>query len=203
MNFPDSSHDVIMKKIDSPDNVSLIKKQLEAQTREHNLLKNQIPDHEQFLKVSTKQCSFFILRQESGCSGYQIIATHSLKKLFLSVFFFSFCGLVFCCASLIVCGWRAKTLDSFFLQNGAIWISLTLMILCCQLCKFENQRKERHNFNNSIKMQFLSLLEVCCAYIYSCIYFDLRWWTDSKILFSHWGRRWGTDCHRSNNGWNI
>ena len=79
-----------MKKIDSPDNVSLIKKQLEAQTREHDFLKNQIPDHEQFLKVSTKQCSFFILRQESGCSGYQIIATHSLKKLFLSVFFFSF-----------------------------------------------------------------------------------------------------------------
>ena len=140
-----------MKKIDSPDNISLIKKQLEAQTREHNLLKNQIPDHEQFLKVSTKQCSFFILRQESGCSGYQIIATHSLKKLFLSVFFFSFCGLVFCCPSLIVSAWRAKTLDSFFLQNGAIWISLTLMILCCQLCKFENQRKERHNFNNSIK----------------------------------------------------
>ena len=82
-----------MKEIDSPDNVSLIKKQPEAQTREHDLLKNQIPNHEQFLKVSTKQCSFFILRQESGCSGYQIIATHSLKKLFLSVFFFSFCGL--------------------------------------------------------------------------------------------------------------
>ena len=60
-----------MKKIDSPDNISLVKKQVEAQTREHNLLKNQIPDHEQFLKVSTKQCSFFILCQESGCSGYQ------------------------------------------------------------------------------------------------------------------------------------
>ena len=77
-----------MKKIDSPDNVSLIKKQLEAQTRKHDLLKNQIPDHEQFLKVSTKQCSFCILRQESGCSGYQIIAKCSLKKFFLSVFFF-------------------------------------------------------------------------------------------------------------------
>ena len=102
LNFSYSSHNVIMKKIDSPDNVSLIKKQLEAQTRKHDLLKNQIPDHEQFLKVSTKQCSFFILRQESGCSGYQIIATCPLKKFFLSVFFFSCCGLVFCCASLIV-----------------------------------------------------------------------------------------------------
>ena len=89
-----------MEKIDSRDNVSVIKKQLEAQTREHDLLKNQIPDHEQFLKISTKQCSFFILRQESGYSGYQIIATCPLKKLFLSVFFFSFCGLVFCCPSL-------------------------------------------------------------------------------------------------------
>ena len=140
-----------MKKIDSPDNVSLIKKQLEAQTREHDFLNNQIPDHEQFLKVSTKQCSFFILCQESGCSGYRIIATGPLKNFFLSVFLFSFLWTCFCCASLIVFGWRAKTLDSFFLQNGAIWISLTLMILCCQLCKFENERKERHNFNNSIK----------------------------------------------------
>ena len=107
-----------MKKIDSPDNVSLIKKQLEAQTREHDLLKNQIHDYEQFLKVSTRQCSFFILRQESGCSGYQVIPTHPLKKLFLSVFFFSFCRRVFCCASLIVSAWRAKTWDSFFGRMG-------------------------------------------------------------------------------------
>ena len=87
LNPPDSSHDVIMKKIDSPDNISLIKKQLEAKTREYDLLKNQILDHERILKVSTKQCSFFILRQESSCSGYQKISTHPLEKLF------SFCFL--------------------------------------------------------------------------------------------------------------
>ena len=73
LNPPDSSHDVIMKKIDSPDNISLIKKQLEAKTREYDLLKNQILDHERILKVSTNQCSFFILRQESSYSGYQKI----------------------------------------------------------------------------------------------------------------------------------
>ena len=60
-----------MKKIDSPDNISLIKKQLEAKTREYDLLKNQILDHERILKASTlKQCSFFILRQESSCKKY-------------------------------------------------------------------------------------------------------------------------------------
>ncbi|CAH3185379.1 unnamed protein product [Porites lobata] len=67
LNFPDSSHDVIMKKIDSPDNISLIKKQLEAQTREHNLLKNQIPDQEQFLKMMDRfEDSLFSLVETLG-----------------------------------------------------------------------------------------------------------------------------------------
>ncbi|CAH3185380.1 unnamed protein product [Porites lobata] len=56
-----------MKKIDSPDNISLIKKQLEAQAREHNLLKNQIPDHEQFLKMMDRfEDSLFSLGETLG-----------------------------------------------------------------------------------------------------------------------------------------
>jgi len=100
-----------MKKIDSPVKVSLIKKQLEMQTKEHDLLENQILDHEQFLKVNTKQCSFFVFRQESGCSGYQIIPTRPLKKLFLSVFFFWFLWTCFFFA----------LLSSFLLEEQRLW----------------------------------------------------------------------------------
>ena len=110
----------MMKKIDSPDNVSLIKRQLEAQTRKHDLVKNQIPDHEQFLKVSTKQCSFCILRQESGCSGYQIIATRPPQTVpSFSLLFLVFVDLFFVAllSSFLL---EEQRLGTVFLQNGAI-----------------------------------------------------------------------------------
>ena len=70
--------------------------------------------------------------------------------------FFQSCLLVF------VDMFFVALLSSFLLEERRLWTVFfaewdnlnfpdILMILCCQLIKIENQRKERHNFNNSIK----------------------------------------------------
>ena len=44
-----------LKEIDSPDDVSMIREQLEAKTRECDCLRNRIHDKEGLCKVSTKK----------------------------------------------------------------------------------------------------------------------------------------------------